>query len=54
MSKKEKIKPILIDSMTIWNMKKPRYNAWSCGHGAHGKNKYTRKQKHKVDWRLDA
>ena len=46
-----KNKPIVIDAMTIWRSQKPRYNAYQSGYGAHGKRKYTRKEKHKTDWR---
>ena len=42
---------IVIDSMTIWNMQKPKHDGWVCDYGAHGKNKYSRKEKHKTDWR---
>lgn len=42
---------MVIDSMTIWNMQKPKHDGWVCGHGIHGKNKYSRKEKHKTDWR---
>ena len=49
--KKNLVKPITIDPMTIWHIQKPQYNGYICGYGAHGKNKYSRKQKHKVDWR---
>lgn len=47
----KKIKPIIIDARVLWNAQKPHYNAYQTGHGAHGKDKYSRKQKHKVDWR---
>ena len=47
----KKIKPITIDAITIWHAKKERYNAYQGGYGAHGKTKYSRKQKHKIDWR---
>lgn len=49
--KKNHIRSITIDPKIIWNAQKPRYNGWMCGHGAHGKNKYSRKQKYKTDWR---
>lgn len=49
----KKIKPIQIDAMTVWQSQKPRYNGYACGYGAHGKNKYSRKQKHKIDFRRD-
>ncbi len=47
----KKIKPIIIDANILWNAHKPHYNAYQTGHGAHGKIKYSRKQKHKIDWR---
>ena len=41
--KKNHIRSITIDPKLIWNAQKPHYNGWMCGHGAHGKNKYNRK-----------
>ena len=43
---------MVIDSMTVWNAQKPRYNGFACGHGAHGKRGYDRNaQKRKpLDW----
>lgn len=49
--RKKKIGSITIDPMTIWNMQKPQYNGYICGYGIHGKTKYSRKQKHKIDWK---
>ena len=54
MSKKKKNhRPQVIDAMTIWNIQKPKYDGFIGGYGAHGKNKYFRKQKHKVDLRRE-
>lgn len=39
------IKPIVIDAKTIWTMRKPQYNGFACGHGAHGQAKYKRQTK---------
>jgi len=47
----KKIKPIIIDAGMLWRAQKPKYNAYQGGYGAHGKNKYSRKEKHKIDWR---
>ena len=47
----KKIKPIIIDANVLWNARKPHYNAYQTGHGAHGKTKYSRKEKYKTDWR---
>ena len=47
----KKVKPIVIDAMSIWHMNKPKYNPYQTGHGVHGKNKYSRKEKYKADWR---
>lgn len=41
----KKIKPMVIDSMTIWAMRKPKYNGYICGHGTHGQTKYRRQSK---------
>jgi len=51
MSKRKHHGSITIDPKIIWNARKPHYNGWMCGYGAHGKNKYSRKQKHKTDWK---
>ena len=51
MSKRKHHGSITIDPKIVWNAQKPHYNGWICGHGAHGKNKYSRKQKHKTNWR---
>lgn len=54
MSKKNKVLkhgPIIIDAAILWNAQKPQYNAWNYGHGAHGKTKYSRKEKYKTDWK---
>ena len=39
------IKPIVIDAKTIWEMRKPRYNGYLCGHGPHSTTKYKRQSK---------
>jgi hypothetical protein len=41
----KKIKPMVIDSMTIWEMRKPRYDGFACGHGPHSTTKYRRQTK---------
>ena len=53
MSKKKNNRPQVIDAMTIWNIRKPKYNGFAGGYGAHGKTKYSRKQKYKTDWRYE-
>lgn len=44
---KKNMKSLVVDAMAIWEMRKPRYNGYSCGYGIHGNTKYSRKQKHK-------
>lgn len=33
---------MVIDAMTIWNARKPKFNGYMCGHGVHGSRKYDR------------
>lgn len=40
-----KAKPMTIDAMTIWEMRKPRYDGFACGHGPHSTTKYRRQSK---------
>lgn len=47
MTKKEKIKltkhgPLIITSEALFEARKPRYNGFAAGYGAHGKRKYDR------------
>jgi len=42
MAKKKQV--LIISSMEIWKMRKPKYNAYTCGHGAHGSKKYNRRK----------
>ena len=42
MAKKKNKKVLVISSMEIWEMRKPKYDAYVCGHGAHGDKKYNR------------
>lgn len=44
MSKKKNQKVLIISSMEIWEMRKPRYDGFACGHGAHGSKKYNRRK----------
>ena len=44
MSKKKTQKTMVISSMEIWEMRKPRYDGFTCGHGAHGDKKYNRRK----------
>ena len=37
--------PLVIDAMTIWNMRKPQYDGHVIGTGAHGSKKYRRQSK---------
>ena len=41
---KKKQTIIVISAMEIWEMRKPKYNAYACGHGAHGSKKYNRRK----------
>jgi hypothetical protein len=48
MSKKKNTNTIItITAEQRFAAEKPRYNPYQTGHGAHGKAKYSRKQKHK-------
>lgn len=40
MSNKKRV--LTISAMEIWEMRKPKYNAYTCGYGAHGSKKYNR------------
>lgn len=40
--KKSNRKVLVIDSMTIWNMRKTQYNGYAIGYGIHGSRKYDR------------
>ena len=40
MARKKQV--LTISAMEIWEMRKPKYNAYNCGHGAHGSKKYNR------------
>ena len=41
MSKKKKQETIhVMSAEEAWQVKKPRYNAWQCGHGKHKSKKY--------------
>lgn len=44
MAKKKTKKVIVISAMEIWEMRKPKYDAYVCGHGAHGSKKYNRRK----------
>lgn len=44
MSKKKKAQKIgVITSQQIFDMQKPQFNGWACGHGAHGHKGYNRR-----------
>lgn len=47
MSQKKKSEEIVVmTSEEAWQVKKPRYNGWQCGHGLHkSKKDYDRKDK---------
>jgi hypothetical protein len=46
------VKPIIITKESIFQLEKPRYNAHQTGTGVHkSKKAYTRKQKHRADWK---
>lgn len=44
MTKKKNKKVLVISSMEIWEMRKPKYDAYVCGHGAHGFKGYNRRK----------
>jgi len=44
MSKHKNQKVLIISSMEIWEMRKPRYDGFMCGHGAHGNKGYNRRK----------
>lgn len=44
MAKKKAQKVITISAMEIWEMRKPRYDGYMCGHGAHGNKGYNRRK----------
>ena len=44
MSKHKTKKVIVISAMEIWEMRKPKYDGYVCGHGAHGSKKYNRRK----------
>ena len=44
--------PLVVDARTVWQVKKPRYNGYTCGHGPHGSAKYNR-AKVKSAWRRE-
>lgn len=45
MSKKKKtIHVATITAIDIFEMRKPQYNGYSCGYGAHGNKKYNRRK----------
>lgn len=51
-NKTRRAKNMVIDSMTVWNAQKPRFNGFACGHGAHGKRGYNRnaEKRKPLDW----
>lgn len=42
MAKKKQV--LTISAAEIWEMRKPKYDAFVCGHGAHGDKKYNRRK----------
>lgn len=44
MAKKKNKKVLVISSMEIWEMRKPKYDAYVCGHGVHGSKGYNRRK----------
>lgn len=44
MTKKKNKRILVISSMEIWEMRKPKYDAYVCGHGAHGSKGYNRRK----------
>lgn len=56
MSKKKKnvskSNHLVISSLELFDYQKPLYNGYACGTGLHkDKSKYSRKEKHRHDWR---
>jgi hypothetical protein len=50
MSKKNII--YIITPEELFNFNKPQFNGFGCGHGYYkDKSKYSRKKKHKTNWR---
>ena len=41
---KKSQKVLIISAMEIWEMRKPHYDGYTCGHGAHGSKKYNRRK----------
>lgn len=57
MARKKKVQKIAtISAIEIFEMQKPRYNAYMCGHGAHGHKGYNRnkmkEQFRREEWQL--
>ena len=48
----KKVKPVVIDAMTIWHARKPQYNGFTCGYGVHGDIHYNRR-KEKAQFRKE-
>lgn len=45
MSKKKKTQKVgVITSEQLFDMQKPKFNAFACGHGAHGSKGYNRRK----------
>lgn len=45
MSKKNKVQKVgVISAIEIFEMRKPQYNGFACGHGAHGNKGYNRRK----------
>ena len=44
MSKKKNIHIATISTIEIFEMRKPQYNGFACGHGAHGNKGYNRRK----------
>lgn len=45
MSKKNKVQKVaIISAIEIFEMRKPQYNGFACGHGAHGNKGYNRRK----------
>lgn len=51
--KKKETNKIVIPKEKIYEVKKPRFNAYQGGYGAQGDTRYNRKQKHRKDLRYD-
>lgn len=48
MAKKKKTQKVMvISAMEIWEMRKPKYDAYTCGYGAHSSKKYNRRKENK-------